>query len=258
MIQIATGSSYLLIHGFSLENLNLGSSDNKDWKYIAWGVPEKDLMGRIPTGIFYALKYLPKKIFIGSGASKIDISLLEKKTRVTSKRWVIEAEFMYHYLIENISDLQQFTKLNERIEEFGGLENVKKFIESRTALDIDSKSTLGEIKNLHSKIQEDEEVPFYFTVSSPSHLPRITKYIINEMRKYDIKGIDFFIPVAASTDYANENEVLVFEPSSKKGTNNLEPATILNQYFYLNQEGQNLFLKQSESFFNAFKRNSNR
>lgn len=244
-----TGSSYLLIHGFSLENLNAGTSDNKDWKYIAWGDPEKDLMGRIPTGIFYALKYLPEKIFIGSGASKIN-------TGQKSNKWIIEAEFMYQYLIENLSGLQKFTRLNERIGEFGGLENVKRFIESRTKLDTDSKSTLGEIKNIHNKIREDEKAICYFTVSSPSHLPRITKYIVNEMRGNCLKNLDFFIPVPASTDYADQNEVVVFEPSSKKETTNtLEPSTILNQYFSLNRENQILFLKQSESFFNEHKRN---
>lgn len=141
----------ILVHGY---NLNAGQ-----WDDVAWGAPS-ERAGRVPVGVFVALREEADLMVFGSGASKKD--------------GLLESEATARLLWERFDELAGFSIFKDHLPGLKHPETSGRYrerIESILHLDTASRNTREEIANA-GRFFIDRDVERVILVSSPTHLPR--------------------------------------------------------------------------------------
>lgn len=147
--QSADESSLVLIHGYAV--------DTPDWEPVVWGDPFAGELGRVPAGLFEALRRPRSRVLFGSaqgapgGVSEAEYTLSVARERA------VELVFVFAPLL-NASPADVRAYLDKILGE-GALT-------TQTALN--TKEEVSEAAAICSRDAYDELV----LVSSPNHLPR--------------------------------------------------------------------------------------
>lgn len=245
----------VLVHGYTLvaQSDATGSEDigSREWNHVVWGNSACQMLGRVTKGVLLALKHRAKILILGTGASCIF-----ENNPISFKKWVSlgkpsnvlwEAEYAYNKLISNFNMLYNFKEVENVILSFGGLDKAQSYIERISTKDIQSRNTEEEVRNA-LKVCNEKGIETLISVSNLSHVPRCTAIALKEMNK--MKYNNYFLPSPCSSDFADDNEALIFEPQSGPGPKQvLHPCNILKKYFYLSEELKSKFLEECKDFF---------
>jgi hypothetical protein len=261
---IFSNSFSILIHGYTLlahsHFTNISEIGSRSWDNVAWGDIKNNSMGRVPFGVFLALKYKPIKLIFGTGASCV---FNEKP--ISRSDWIRigkplevewEADFTFKYLLENFEILLKFDKLKNAINENGGLLKSQKYIESIHVLENKSKNSEEEIIAAIN-ICSENDIKYLLRVTNPSHEPRCVSIQNNYLKRYT--GLfQHVFSLPCETDFSDNEEVLIFEPQSGPGKRvEYSPCKILKSFFLLSNAEKTRFLKDTEDYFKSKIKNEN-
>lgn len=180
-------SAAVLIHSCHLQA--------SDWEKIAWGDPEKGVLGRVPKALLVAIEHKSELIFWGTGASEID----GKK----------ESWYTYEYSLKQIRSLSEVYSQSN----FGmSVSETIEWIESVSRADSLTQNTVEEIAEA-GLICLERGVMKLILVSSPTHIARCHQEALKLREQGGLKNLAISAE-ASDTCYFNSTsaDVVIIEP----------------------------------------------
>ncbi|MEK7101814.1 MAG: ElyC/SanA/YdcF family protein [Patescibacteria group bacterium] len=140
----------VLIHGCHLQA--------EGWENIIWGNPEKGILGRVPKGIFEALKWNSDIMIFSTGASE--------------KNGVKEGKYIFQYALQRLEEMISLIP--------DPTMDLRAFVQERARLELSSQNTREEVL-ASARLAHAEGIERLVLVSSPSHILRAHKDAISAL-----------------------------------------------------------------------------
>lgn len=194
----------VLVHG-----CHLGAFD---WRGIAWGHKDKQMLGRIPKGVLVAHEYDADVVIFGTGASKKTVIENEGTDRQVSVEKV-EGQYTLDYMLRHFEDLHDF-------RQFKGLDlgHLKRRMTEISIADVESTNTVTELRNAAIEFGK-RDIQRFMLVSSPTHISRCIKHACSVLMTDDLRHFhDRLLATPSDTCYMGHRpeDVVIFEPPHRK------------------------------------------
>jgi hypothetical protein len=210
------------------------------WEALAWGEPEKGLMGTIPKVIQLLLVQTPDE----------PITDIVMYTGPSRKDGLNEGEYSKKYLLDHFNQLNDFPQLKPLIETLSN----DQLQELRAQLE-ENIHTLNELVNSSDEVTNaakyfaEHGITKIYQVAVASHAPRCIQLQALIRYRHEIPVEQFWYTIAADTTFEGTapNDVIVAEPPHRGD----DPAfgvhpsitDLLKQYYALPYEARQPFLK---------------
>jgi hypothetical protein len=210
------------------------------WEALAWGEPEKGLMGTIPKVVQLVLLQNPEE----------PISDIIMYTGPSRRDGLNEGEYSKKYLLDHFDELKDFPQLTPLIERLNDkqLKALKLLLEQNIHTLDQLINSADEVINA-SKYFAEHGIMKVYQVAIASHAPRCIQLQALIRYRHEIPPEQFWFTIAADTTFEGTapNDVIVAEPPHRGDDPALgiHPSItdLLKQYYKLPYEARQPFLE---------------
>jgi hypothetical protein len=220
------------------------------WEALAWGEPEKGLMGTLP-------KVVQLILLEDSQEPITDILMYTGPSR---KEGLTEGEYSKRYLLDHFEELKDFPQLKQLIEKLSDkqIQILQEQLEQNIHTLEQLINSADEVINAANYFA-DHGITKVYQVAVASHAPRCIQLQALVRYRHEIPPEQFWFTIAADTTFEGTapNDVIVAEPPHRGD----DPAfgvhpsitDLLKQYYKLPYEARQPFLKGVASVLEGLK-----
>lgn len=212
-----------------------------NWTEHEWGIPSEGLLGQIPTTVLLAREYLPKTIAFGTGASQ--------------KGGVLEADYIYQYLMDNFEKLTEFPQFQDM--NLFGLSRLANFIYRSAVRETKSQNTAQEIEYV-AKIFDANGIGRMMAVANPDHISRCYQLAHQIGQKVPLECLQtgHIFAAQSAVGYNGTANITskIVEMPHRGDDKSPNLASTIGSYFGLPVEAKEEYFKFSQEFFSKYKK----
>jgi hypothetical protein len=214
------------------------------WEELAWGIPEKALMGTLPK--------LVQLLLVESSSEPITDILMY--TGPSRKDGLNEGEYSKKYLLDHFDQLGNFPQLKPLLEKLSEkeLQALKIQLEEHTFTREQLVNSADEVLNA-ARYFAEHGITKVYQIAIASHAPRCIQLQALVRHRHQIPSEQFWYTIAADTTFEGTapDDVIVAEPPHRGDdpARGIHPSItdILKRYYKLPYTARQPFLRAVEA-----------